>query len=406
MPAEVCQHPLLSRVYLTKKAKVQETTLSEHVCEGSYDLRHVLEISISKSGSLWPMCPTPETTFSQMNLTNARPLHTAAASGHIEITRSLIEHGAAIDGVDDQLRTPLHFAARNGQTQVIEVLVHSSANVNAVDVRLQSPCMLAALFGFLEATQALIEGGADLSIRDVWSRTTLYYAAEYERRDILIFLITNTKDHMLNAEAASGDSVLSMILSWTEPHSSFILNLAPSPSAYEPGQSNVLTAAAETNDPIHFKMLLRRLPKALIPRLLAHRALRWGTPLYAAATCPSEKVIDMLLDAGADLDLEGGAHGTPLIGACATGRLEVVKALILKGAKTSYIKDGQTFGALSAARNHPKVIRWLLVGRFMESPLLIDYGTKPSEDIGDGSEVAVEGTLGSLGSVNTDAMTS
>lgn len=359
--------------------------VTDHVCEGSYDLKHVIEISISESGSLWPMSPTSETTFSQLDLTTTRPLHIAAAFGHIEITRSLIEHGAAVDGVDDQLRTPLHFAAKYGQTQVIEVLVHSSANVNALDTHLESPCMLAASYGFLEAIQALIEGGADLTIRDRKCRTALYHAADSAHSDIFIFLITNTKSYMLNAETTCGESVLSTILSWIHPsYSSFILNLAPDPSVYEPGQSNVLTVVAVTNNPADLKMLLRRLPKALIPSLLAHRALVRGTPLYAAATRPSEKVIDMLLDAGADLELEGGAHGTPLMGACAAGRLEVVKTLILKGAMTSYTKDGQIFSALSAARLYPKVTRWLLVGRFMEGPLLIENGTKPSEGFGDG----------------------
>lgn len=82
----------------------------------------------------------------------------------------------------------------------------------------------------------------------------------------------------------------------------------------------------------------------------------------------------MLFDAGADVELEGGDHGTPLMGACAAGRLEVVKALVRKGASTSYRKDGKLFSALSTARLHPNVIRWLLVGRFMEGPLSIENG--------------------------------
>ncbi len=130
----------------------------------------------------------------------------------------------------------------------------------------------------------------------------------------------------------------------------------------------------ETNNPATVEGLLRRVPKDLAASLLAHRALMGGTPLYAAATSSSEVVIDMLFDAGADVELEGGDHGTPLMGACAAGRLEVVKALVRKGASTSYRKDGKLFSALSTARLHPNVIRWLLVGRFMEGPLSIENG--------------------------------
>lgn len=350
--------------------------LSDHICRGSYGLDHVKDVSVHGADL------TSNSTFSEMDLTTARPLHIAAAFGHVDITRSLIEHGASVDSVDDYFRTPLHSAARHGQTQVIEALIHSGANVNAVDCYLESPCMYAASWGFLESVQALIEGGADLTVQDEKSRTALHHAAESECRDIVIYLITNTKGYRLNAEAASGESILSLISDWIDR--SFFLNLAPNPSVYEPRQSNILTAIVWKNDPTYLKRLLRRLPKAFIPRLLAHRALTFGTPLYAAATRPSEKVIDMLLDAGAELESEGGVHGTPLMGACATGRLGDVKTLVQKGAKTSYTKDGQIFSALLKARHHVKVRRWLLVGRFMEGPLLIENGTKLSEDVGDG----------------------
>ena len=318
---------------------------------------------------------TDDLTFSQADSTTARPLHIAAYFGHLEISRFLIDQGASVDGVDDQLWTPLHFAAKEGRTQTVKFLIRSGANVNAVDNILRSPSMKAAEYGSLEALQALLEGGADLTLQDCNFQTALSLAASSNHLDVCVFLLTNTKECQLKAETLSGNTALSMLLRRLNPsHSSFILNLAPNPSVYEPRQSNVLVTVVETNNPTRLKMLLRRLPKALIPKLLEHRDSGSGTPLYAAAITPAEKCIDMLLEAGADLELEGGSHGTPLMAACATGRLEVVKALVRKGAKTSYIKDDQVFSALTAAKHHVKVRRWLLVDRFMEGPLLIKNG--------------------------------
>ena len=330
------------------------------------------EVSVHEAGSL-PVLH--HTVWSQTDLATARPLHTAAYFGYLEIAKLLIDHGASVDGVNDQLQTPLHIAAKHGRTQVVKLFIHSGANVNALDDRRQSPCMKAAEYGFLEPIQALIEGGADLTLQDKGHQSALYHAACWDHREVFVFLITKTKGCLLNAESLLGASAISVTLGYNKPsYSSLILNLAPNPSVYEPQQSNVLTAAAEANSPTHLKMLLRRLPKALIPELLAHRDRRSGTPLYAAATRPSESCIGILLDAGADLELEGGNHGTPLMGACATGRLEVVKALVCKGAKTSYIKDDEVFSALFAAKYHVQVRQWLLVGRFMEGPLLIKNG--------------------------------
>ena len=351
---------------------MQGTVLSDHICGGNYDIDHVKEISVHEAGS-WP--GVNDSVSAQTALATAKPLHIAAYYGHLEIAKFLIDHGASIDGVDDRFRTPLHLAAKEGRTQVARLLIHSGANVDALDDRLESPCMTAAEYGFLEPIQALIEGGADLTLQDRHHQSALYHAADWDHREVVVFLLTNTKGCLLNAEALRGESPVSLLLWYKKPsYSSFILNLAPNPSIYEPRRSNVLSAAAETNSPTHLRMLLRRLPKALIPKLLAHRELGSGTPLYLAATKSAERCIDMLLEAGADIELEGGSHGTPLMGACATGRLEVVKALVRKGAKTSYIKDDEVFSALSAAKHHVKVRQWLLVGRFMEGPLLIKNG--------------------------------
>ena len=344
--------------------------LLDHVCGGRYDLDHVIGISVLGANLTQPWRLT-----STLNLDTAKSLHIAASLGHADIARSLIEHGASVDSVDDYLWTPLHFAADEGQLQITELLIDFNANVNAINDRLESPCMVAASAGFLQPIQALVQGGADLTLQDQDRYTALHIAASSGYLDIVSFLNTNMEGYALNAETLSGESVLITISRWVYPsHSSFFLNLAPNPSVYEPRKSNVLTAVARTNDPAHLKKVLRRLGKELVPRLLAHRALRWGTPLYAAATQPAEKIIDMLLDAGAELELEGGEHGTPLMGACAAGRLGVVKTLVRKGAKTSYTKDDRVFSALLAAKHHKKVIRWLLVGRFMEGPLLIENG--------------------------------
>ena len=291
--------------------------------------------------------------------------------------------------MDSKSRTPLHFAVEKGQTQVIDLLISSGANVNARDEALSTPSMDAAENGRMAPVQALIKGGADLTLQDCMGFTALHHAtfnapcvatwndpASSESLDVIILLTHKTKGMNIYADTKIGFSIF-MCSYWAyPPYQSFLFNLAPNPSVYEPRLNNIVTATVGTNNPIDLKRLLRRLPRSLIPRLLAHRARIGGTPLYAAATYPSVKVIDMLLDAGADLDLVGGDDGTPLMGACATGRLGVVKILVRKGARTSYTaEEGNVVSVLDAARLHPKITRWLLVGRFAEGPLLIEDGS-------------------------------
>lgn len=367
---------------LDQICKVGRLTSPSHVCGGDYDLNHVVEISVSQSGSDWIANPTTQETFSQMGFVDGTPLKMAATLGAIDTARSLIEHGASVDGTDSEYNTPLHFAAREGHTPVVELLIRSGANVDARNFELCTPCMEAARTGHLAPIQALIQEEANIALQDDRGFLALHHAAIQaswgvglafsEYLDVIIFLIYNTKDTDVFGETKTGFSIVTASAWAYPPYQSFLLNWAPNPSVYEPRQSNIMIAIVKTNNPINLKRLLRRLPKPLIPTLLAHRDRYGGTPLYAAATTPSEKVINMLLDAGADLELVGGDHGTPLMGACAAGRLEVVKILVRKGAKTSYTLDGEVFSVIAAARLYPKVTRWLLVGRFLEGPLSIE----------------------------------
>ena len=354
-----------------------------HVCGTRYCVNHVIEIPVSQSGSSWPQHPTSAETFSKF--INATPLMIAASLGHIDIARSLIQHGASVDGMPNGLATPLHFAADEGEAQIAELFISFGANVNSRDALLLTPCMIAARAGCLATVQALIKGGADLTLKDGYGYTVLYYAAcaayyadspAYSTYlEVIVFLAHRMKDLLFFAESKDGDSMIGTSRWAYPPYQSFLLNLAPNPSVYVPHRHNIISATVRTNNPIYLKRLLRRLPRPLIPTLLAHEGLELGTPLYSAATRPSENVIDMLIDAGADLELVGGDHGTPLMGACAMGRLKTVKALMSRGAMTSYTEDGKVVSALSMAKLHPKVTRWLLVGRFAEGPLLLEDGS-------------------------------
>jgi uncharacterized protein len=71
------------------------------------------------------------------------------------------------------------------------------------------------------------------------------------------------------------------------------------------------------------------------------------TPLHWAASSDDVDVLDALLDAGADLEADGGviAGGTPLVDARAFGQWRAAHRLVERGARTS-IDDAATLGLL------------------------------------------------------------
>ena len=312
-------------------------------------------------------------TMRDTRLDSATPLHTAAFFGRTDIAKILLNSGASVDSEDANWATPLHFAAWQGQLETLKLLMEHGANTNAVDNSLDTPLMWAVQsiedqYPVLEILSVLLDGGADLNWVDGWGTLVFHNAMRNDRWDALVFLLTNFKCDDAFGRSTDGSSLMAVMIAYVPPSlHSFLLNLAPLPDVYQPTRrSNVLRVAACLTSAGFLKGLLRRLPQYLIPTLLEHRAADTDTPLYAAATSALEANIQLLLDAGAQLEQEGGDFGTPLMGACAIGRLSIVKLLVSKGAKTSYVKDGRVIDAFSVAKNHLAVRRWLLVGRFTD----------------------------------------
>lgn len=313
---------------------------------------------------------------------NDTPLKLATVVKNHEIARLLLEAGGLVDEGCLFHDTPLHHAASLGDRKMVELLLELGANFQVRNDCLATPAMLAAAGGHLQSLQALSGGGADLQILDQGGNNALYYAVINSSTEAILYLMATMSGYDLAQKNIFDESVLEAAFR-SGKHNLLILllNIAPSPAAYCPGKNNILTWAVvnPSMTAAVMRMLLRRVPQELLPTLLTHRACFGGTPLYAACTRTDmslqSTMISLLLDTGVGLDTEGGDYGTPLMGACASGRLQAVKLLVRKGAKMFYCNErGQNFSALRAAKHFPGIVRWLLVGRYTEGPGLLTNG--------------------------------
>ncbi|CAO1599686.1 hypothetical protein XANCAGTX0491_003402 [Xanthoria calcicola] len=234
--------------------------------------------------------------------------------------------------------------------------------------------MLAAEKGSMASLQILKARGADFRLRNLYGGTVLHYAALFGT-PLVVPVLTLAGDDDLGTQDWMGCTPLTDVLENGDWHTILsIINLAPRPGHYDPQVFNVLSGGvynAQMTASL-LKKFMRRLSPSIVTTLLKHRAKVLGTPLYAASTVTSpsnqEDFINLLLEAGADLEQVGGEHGTPLMGACAAGRVTAVKLLVSKGAKLSYEGDDWPVSALHAARHFPEIVRWLLVERFTHGP--------------------------------------
>lgn len=126
------------------------------------------------------------------------PLMWAAAEGHTDVMKLLIEAGADVNARSriihwerqrtDEPRdkwlppgglTPLLIAAREGRTESARVLLDARADINIVDPDRHSALILALINGHLDVAALLIERGIDVNLADKVGRTALWAAVDF-----------------------------------------------------------------------------------------------------------------------------------------------------------------------------------------------------------------------------------
>ena len=86
---------------------------------------------------------------------NITPLHDAAMQGHIKIVATLLRAGARVNIQDSDGYTPLHYAASKDRVKIIKLLLHAGARVAIRDKENFIPYECAKEWGHTRAAQLL-----------------------------------------------------------------------------------------------------------------------------------------------------------------------------------------------------------------------------------------------------------
>ncbi len=202
------------------------------------------------------------------------------------MTTFLLAHGAEVNVSGTMGMTPLMYTAQFGNTALCKVLLAKGADVNAVDSRGDTAMMWATEHGHAEVARLIRQRGPKVSI---------FQAVAI--RDVETVRAYLDKGTDVNARDAGGDTLLF---------------------------GAVFSGSADA-----VKLLLDR---GADPKGSEGRA-----PLGAAAAYGYTEIARMLLDKGADIDVQipsgtaGGGSYTPLIYAAKEGHADMVKLLLSRG---------------------------------------------------------------------------
>ncbi|KAI4260827.1 MAG: hypothetical protein L6R42_003858 [Xanthoria sp. 1 TBL-2021] len=104
------------------------------------------------------------------------PLHHAAAFGHLQTVRYMLECGADLEARDNE-RTALHQATWKDHRAVVERLLKEGASSNETDDEGETALHQAAWRGHSELTKLLLDHGANLNPKDRTGQSPLHQAA-------------------------------------------------------------------------------------------------------------------------------------------------------------------------------------------------------------------------------------
>ncbi len=259
----------------------------------------------------------------------------AARTGDLRAMKRYIAEGTDVNAPDDSLNIqPLAWSALHGQTKAVRLLIENGADVNIKDDNGSTPLHSAVVFGRADIAKLLIENGANPQIRNDdggtpvdalhldW-RTTAFIGGmvgvEVEEEDIAVMKMgRNEIAKLFNTEGTFNSA------------GTF--------------QAQALSGAAFTGDLATMK---RALVGGADPNTMDPQS--GSTLLATAALMGHTKVVALLLEHGADVNVRSRDGATALHTSAFLGRVETVKLLLEKGADTS-LRNNLGSTAIDGAR--------------------------------------------------------
>ena len=271
------------------------------------------------------------------------PLCIAAFNGHIACVRALLAAGSPIVTGKKYGYNALNCAAQNGHVDVLQCLLQQgmSANVKSAPSG-GTPLFVAAEQGQTACIQTLLDAGADIDHSNADGHTALYLAVYCGQLEAVEWLLArgakvqgwrSSKSDPLCIAACNGHMACVKAL---------LAAGAPIITGKKYGFS-ALNSAAQNG---HVEILEYLLQKGV--SVNAEGSSFGGTPLWAAAGHGRLACMQLLLDAGADIDRSDVDGQTALYRAAQKGQLDAVSLLLANGAHVDF-RDHQGETALLAA---------------------------------------------------------
>jgi ankyrin repeat protein len=262
------------------------------------------------------------------------PLHNAVYNKNSEVLKFLLKKGAykTINAKDEFGNTPLISAVFPGNLENIKILLEAGANVNAKNNYGETPLMKACSSNKnIEVIQILLDAGADILAKDKRGKTcfnyVVYCARNYAIFKLLLMRIKNVKTRRKYGYiiANHGKITADLIMVLRECHvdvcksedlSDWIFCLCV--DNHKMARNVIKTGIKLHISFFHLSFRILDNPKGISAKILSLltdinvRDENQNTVLFDFIKCNNFRIVNMLIDAGADVNAKNNQEETPL----------------------------------------------------------------------------------------------
>ncbi len=294
------------------------------------------------------------------------PLSIAAERGHLEIARILIKAGADVNESDDFGYTPLHSAVDKDHSGMVRLLLEHGANPNICSEEEFNTPLLDAACKSPECTAILIQAGVDVNVQE-WKGNTPLHQVDDEHPEIAGMLLKAGAD--LTLRNNHGRTPLNEAIAQRKCEvATAILDFAE--------YDMVTTYELAALDDIH--NLRERL--SVQPELMSLPDADYlnRTLLHCAAETNASRVVEHLLESGADPNSQDSDGNSPLHLAAESNGLDVAKLLLDYGADPNIVdNDWKRTPLFEAAYHQNHEVARMLIDQGADVNARADDGYTP-----------------------------
>ena len=259
----------------------------------------------------------------------------AAAGGHAEATKALIDLGADVNAVAQATPAYLDKLAIMIQEGTVDDNDPHVDGVTAVHVAAQG--------GHLDCINILVEAGADVAIEDDEDRTPLLLAVKGNYGDVAIALVKGGADPntpYVDDEGASHNLLFDSLVVENNEFAALLIESGADIYSEDEHKVTALLQASHRGMVDVVKALLSKNTKENWVDSTSDENI---TPLIAASSEGHLDIVKMLIDAKADVNAKDKDETSSLMAAAARGHTDIVEALLKAGASVNEQNvDGHT----------------------------------------------------------------